>query len=829
MIKYIHAFVFLVFSYSSFVAQISLLRGPYLQKASENSITIRWRTTDSSNSLVRFGLNATQLSDSVLITGLRNEHIVQINGLQTASKYFYAIGNSDTILEGNLDNFFITHPAIGAKNKYRFWVAGDCGTGYKLQLNVRNQFEAYRGSNDIHGFLLLGDNAYWNGLDHEYQTGFFDVYKEQLKHFNLWPAPGNHDYWATPNYLQGFSGTPYFKIFTTPENGEAGGVASNNPAYYSYNYGNIHFVSLDSYGQESSNFKKMYDTTSAQIVWLKNDLAANTQRWTILYWHHPPYTKGSHNSDTEGDLVAIRENVLRIIERYKVDLVLNGHSHNYERSYLINGHYGSELSHNPAVHNVSSSSAKYDLSPNSCPYIKNGTEANGTIYLVAGNAGKVTFTSPGYPHNAMAFSETVHGGSLLLEIESNRMDCKFIGDDGNIRDQFTVMKNVGQKQVIGTLGGQNIFLSSNYIGSYNWNNNLGTNNSVVVVPSLPNSTYTVHDDENCVSDTFQINLITAVPTSNFSFPSALCQQQPVAFKDLSSQTPFAWSWTFTGANIMSSNVQNPTLIFQNAGIQTVTLTTTNLLGVSAVYSQTIFVNPPPNVNLIASALSACKNSNVITLTGTPSGGSFTGNAVLSNTFNPANAALGPNIVTYNFTNNLGCRNTTAIAIQVNNLPSVEITNLMDTVCINSGPINLTGLPIGGVFSGIGVINNTYIPVISGQGTNMIVYTYSDMNGCTNTALKEVAVDNCLGLNDNKIINQTVIIYPNPSLGNLKIQTNKKQALELVLLDDAGRLLRTVILNKSNGYSVDFNLKNGIYFLQGKADGKNIKEKIIVNK
>src|SRR5688572_25498648 len=76
------------------------------------------------------------------------------------------------------------------------------------------------------------------------------------------------------------------------------------------------------------------------LTWLENDLAATVQPWIIAFWHHPPYTKGSHNSDTESDLIQMRQNALPILENYGVDLVLSGHSHSYERSYFIDGHYG---------------------------------------------------------------------------------------------------------------------------------------------------------------------------------------------------------------------------------------------------------------------------------------------------------------------------------------------------------------------------------------------------------------------------------------------------------------------------------------------------------
>ena len=75
----------------------------------------------------------------------------------------------------------------------------------------------------------------------------------------------------------------------------------------------------------------------AMATWLRSDLASTSQNWTIAFWHHPPYSKGSHDSDTEYELVGMREVFLPILEANGVDLVLTGHSHDYERTWLING------------------------------------------------------------------------------------------------------------------------------------------------------------------------------------------------------------------------------------------------------------------------------------------------------------------------------------------------------------------------------------------------------------------------------------------------------------------------------------------------------------
>ena len=187
---------------------------------------------------------------------------------------------------------------------------------------------------------MLGDNAYERGMDDEYQYAVFDMYPELLRGTVLWPTIGNHD---TAQATTVPATLPYLQIFSLPAAAEAGGVASGTEKYYSFDYGNIHFVCLDSMTSDRSPGGPM-------ATWLQNDLAATQQQWVVAFWHHPPYSKGSHNSDTETQLVEMRQNFLPILEAGGVDLVLAGHSHSYERSYLIDGHYGTSATFLSLIH-----------------------------------------------------------------------------------------------------------------------------------------------------------------------------------------------------------------------------------------------------------------------------------------------------------------------------------------------------------------------------------------------------------------------------------------------------------------------------------------------
>jgi hypothetical protein len=427
--------------------QADLIRGPYLQMASPTSMTVRWRTNVYDRSRVRYGLTLDNLDKQVDDSTLVSEHKITLTGLQPNTKYFYTIGNlADTTLQGDENNFFYTLPPTGSEQLIRVAGFGDCGNNSINQRMVRDELIKAIGDKPLTAWILMGDNAYSDGTDAEYQAKFFNNYKDELlKKYPLFPSPGNHDYRDFPSAsASDMFKMAYYQNFTMPTKGESGGVPSGTQSYYSYDIGNVHFLSLDSYGPDSKG-NYMYNQ-GEQVEWVKKDLAANKSKWVVAYWHHPPYTMGSHNSDTEKDLIAIRENFIKVLEERGVDLILCGHSHVYERSRLIKGHYGMEAEFDSKKHELSTSSALYDESKNSAPYLKKSLENQGTVYVVSGSAGALGGHKPGYPHDAMYYSNNEKGGAVLLEVEGNRLDLKWICSDGTTGDHFTMLKDVTKEE-----------------------------------------------------------------------------------------------------------------------------------------------------------------------------------------------------------------------------------------------------------------------------------------------------------------------------------------------------------------------------------------------
>jgi hypothetical protein len=500
---------------------VALARGPYLNMGNQSAVTIRWNTDLLSVGRVEVGTTHGTYPLVFDETCPTTTHEIRITGLTADTKYYYRFGTTNSqVIQNGTTNFFRTAPLTNTTRTLHFAAFGDCGTNsLSYQSNSLAQYQTYLTSNSIDApdaWLLLGDNAYNAGLDGEYKTGFFDPYQGTItKNHILFPVPGNHDY-ANTGARQIDHAIPYYDIFTLPTNGESGGIASGTEAYYSWNWGDVHFLALDAYGYENSGTTRLYDTTGAQMLWVKADMAANTKKWTIAYWHHPPYTMGSHTSDGETELVNIRARTIKVLERLGIDMIICGHSHDYERSKLMNGHYGNEVATGSMTPFLkSSTSGKYDGTVNSCVYKTNSNTANhGTVYVVAGSSGNSGGTNPGidgYPHNALPYSIN-DGGIFVFDITENRLDAKFIEQNGTIFDNFTIMKDVDKTTNQTIPMGSSVTLTASWNGTYSWNTG-ATTKSVNVTPVTAETTYTVQDGLGCILDQFNISASGTLPVS----------------------------------------------------------------------------------------------------------------------------------------------------------------------------------------------------------------------------------------------------------------------------------------------------------------------------
>jgi hypothetical protein len=411
-----------------------IVRGPYLQIKTPTNCIVRWRTDTPTDTRAQFGILQTNLDSSAEMSGSRTDHELTFSGLSPYTAYFYSVGSSTDVLASGSEFRFVTAP-IGGK-PIRIWAIGDSGTPGSGVASVRNAYTNYTGSRYTDVWLMLGDNAYGASTDDQFDQAVFGMFPEMFRQTVLWPERGNDDF---------FFG--YYDAFTLPQNSEAGGVASGNEYYFSFDQGNIHFVGLDSTGDVSTN--------GAMYRWLERDLNVNSNQWLIAYWHHPPYSRGSHNSDIDPTQIAMRTNFVQLLERHGVDLVLCGHSHSYERSYLLHGHYGFSTNLQPTMI-LNSGSGREDQGG---AYMKRSggpLASKGAVYVVAGNASRPIGTGP-LNHPAM-FISLLEYGSVVVDVNSNRLDALELRDDGVVRDYFTIIKEVPPTLAIAR-SGANVLLS----------------------------------------------------------------------------------------------------------------------------------------------------------------------------------------------------------------------------------------------------------------------------------------------------------------------------------------------------------------------------------
>jgi hypothetical protein len=402
-----------------------LVRGPYLQNASPTHITLCWRTDWFTDSRVLFDTNLENLDQEAADATLAIDHQVQLRNLQPDTKYYYVVGSQSGMFAGGSSYYFVTSPTQSKPT--RLWAIGDSGTANANAKAVYDAYLDFAGGRRTDLWLMLGDNAYEAGTDEQYQDAVFDLYPELLRHTVLWPTVGNHD--AASSGPDGRF--PYLDIFSLPRQGESGGLASGTERYYSFDYANIHLICLDAMTSDRL-------ASGPMLRWLEEDLAATEKDWIIAFWHHPPYTWGTHNSDTERELIEMRENALPILENYGVDLVLCGHSHVYERTWLLNGHYGYSGSFSPSMIVQPGLGSPSSDQAYTKPAGGLGAE-HGTVYVVCGCSGEGgVFPFPRHP--AMA-THLAGYGSMVLDIDGLRMDVRFLTAALNFDDSFTIRKD----------------------------------------------------------------------------------------------------------------------------------------------------------------------------------------------------------------------------------------------------------------------------------------------------------------------------------------------------------------------------------------------------
>jgi len=206
----------------------------------------------------------------------------------------------------------MTAPGPDTDDAIEFVVLGDTGTGNAAARAIESRL----GEVPFEFMLFLGDIAYTRGTAAELDTKFFDVYASHLRYAPAFTALGNHEYRTQDARY-------YLRDFVLP----------GNERYYSFDWGSVHIVVLDTTRLDQ-----------AQIEWVEQDLSATQARWRIVAGHHPPFSHSRRGPNRK-----VRQ-LVPFFERYGVSLVLAGHEHHYERfaprqgiHYVVTGGGGGRL------------------------------------------------------------------------------------------------------------------------------------------------------------------------------------------------------------------------------------------------------------------------------------------------------------------------------------------------------------------------------------------------------------------------------------------------------------------------------------------------------
>ncbi len=332
---------------------------PYLTPSStpETSVWVNWNTSSQGPTVVAYGVSPS-LGDTVRVSGTTNYHHALITGLTPNTRYYYKI-----IPGGSLRHF----RTFANTDSFKFIAFGDTRSDSANHQRVINRMTHYDFSLLTHSGDLVS-----RGYNEWHWQTFFNCEDTVISYKQFLPAIGNHEY---PYW-------PFETLFALPGNGR----------YYSVNYGNAHFVTLNT--QEN--------LSGSQKTWLINDLdnANNNSNidWIIVTLHRPPYSSSGHGSQMD-----VRNTWCPIFESHKVDLVFCGHDHDYERTVPING----------------------------------------VVYVVTGGGG-----APLY--NAGSSSWTAYSRSIYhfchLTIEDRKLTMRAIDRYGNVFDTLVIDKTAAVKE-----------------------------------------------------------------------------------------------------------------------------------------------------------------------------------------------------------------------------------------------------------------------------------------------------------------------------------------------------------------------------------------------
>jgi gliding motility-associated-like protein len=274
-------------------------------------------------------------------------------------------------------------------------------------------------------------------------------------------------------------------------------------------------------------------------------------------------------------------------------------------------------------------------------------------------------------------------------------------------------------------------------GTYSGPGVIGTNfNASIAGAGIHTITYNFTDVNGCTNTATNTIVVNTVPEVTFPGPLAPQCISSTTYT-LSGGTPSGG--TYSGPGVTGSNFSASAA---GAGTHTITYRYTDVSGCTNAATNTMVVRTLPVVSFTGVLVPQCVSSLTYTLSGgNPAGGTYSGAGVTGTNFNASIAGAGTHTIIYSYTDINGCINTAANTIIVRALPIVTFPGVLATQCISSTAYTLSGgTPVGGLYSGPGVTGTNFNASVAGLGTQIITYSYADVNGCINTSSNSIVVN-----------------------------------------------------------------------------------------
>ena len=367
-------------------------RFPYIQNVRNDRASILWATFEPGFGQVRYSSDGVNFNFagtktrffSRAETGLPDYYQYQadLTGLSPSTDYIYSV----TVDGQDIASAGETRFRTAGPGPFKFLVLGDSGWGdtSPAQGLIAKLIQAEKPVFTLH----MGDLVYPEGSYAYYQRNYFNYYAATMCSVPFFPCPGNHDY-DVPN------AAPYIAIHSVPIEGVPIADAGR---YYSFDWGNVHFVSIDSV----LSLNRAVNSGGPMLRWLDNDLRSTRQFWRIVYFHYPPWATGNNVNDKESAWA--RQYMCPLFDKYGVQLVFSGHEHSYQRSVPMR---------------------------NSVKVAAN----EGTNYVTSGGGGAILYPVPGIPNVAFAKPDYHY---LKVQVTGTSINIRCIRQDGAELDNYTI-------------------------------------------------------------------------------------------------------------------------------------------------------------------------------------------------------------------------------------------------------------------------------------------------------------------------------------------------------------------------------------------------------